>query len=70
MIPKLPIELVTPVGNAALTGAILCSLSEEHLAMARQISKSVNHVELSLSPSFNHDFINNTLFQKNSTKEK
>jgi len=70
MIPKLPIELVTPVGNAALTGAILCSLSEEHLAIARQISKSVNHVELSLSPSFNHDFINNTLFQKNSTKEK
>ncbi|MCL5961513.1 MAG: ASKHA domain-containing protein, partial [Chloroflexi bacterium] len=58
-------EIVKPVGNAALGGAILAALSASSLAVAQEIKEKVRHVELSMDPSFQDEFVSQMLFPGN-----
>lgn len=57
LIPRVEIEKVTSIGNAAGTGASLILLSEEKQAEARRIVKEIEHLELSAYPDFQEEYL-------------
>ena len=63
LLPPLPIELITPVGNAAGTGAVMALLSKEDLELASTLAARTEHVELSLSRDFQRIFIRSMDFE-------
>lgn len=56
MFPPIDIEKIQSVGNAAGTGAVMALLSAQQMALAKSLPQRVEHIELSLHPSFSHKF--------------
>lgn len=57
MIPRLPLDQVQAVGNAAGEGACLALLNRHKREEARQIARQVHHVLMPSDPSFQDQFI-------------
>jgi len=57
LVPPLPIQRITAVGNAAGQGAIMALLSTELRSEADEIARVVQYVELSAHPDFMEQFI-------------
>ena len=64
LIPRLYLEIVTSLGNAASTGASIVLLSKDYWQMANQLADSIEHVELSSRLDFNEHFIDQMDFPK------
>jgi uncharacterized 2Fe-2S/4Fe-4S cluster protein (DUF4445 family) len=58
LLPKLPLERVSQVGNAAGTGARLALISQAHRRRAQEIAGRVRYIELARSPNFMRNFAN------------
>ena len=61
----IPAELeskIQVIGNAAGTGAVLSLISEECLAECDRIATTAEYVELSSSPEFQDEYVNNMFF--------
>lgn len=56
LIPEVPLERITFVGNTAIAGAKMCLTSLEARKEAREIGKEVRYVELGADPSFSKEF--------------
>ena len=56
MLPSLPLERFTQVGNAAGTGARLALISQSQRAQAEQIAQQDGYIELAAVPNFNRKF--------------
>ncbi len=56
MLPALPSERFTQVGNAAGTGARLALISRSQRARAREIAEKDRYIELAAVPNFNRKF--------------
>ena len=56
MLPNLPLEGYTQVGNAAGTGARLALISKSEREKARHIAKQDGYIELAKMPNFNRKF--------------
>lgn len=59
MLPNVPVERVSPVGNAAGLGAVLAVLDSGIRERAEDISGSIYYVELSGRKDFNEIFVDN-----------
>ena len=57
MIPDLPEERYTFMGNTSITGAYLCLLSEELKKEAAEIASKMTYVELSVSKMFMDEYV-------------
>jgi uncharacterized 2Fe-2S/4Fe-4S cluster protein (DUF4445 family) len=57
LIPRLDPEKITPLGNAASTGAKMVLLSRRCWEKSAELTHFVEHVELSSHPDFFHHFI-------------
>lgn len=56
--PEVNLEIITPIGNAAGTGARMCLVSSEAKKMAEVVSKRVEYVELAAEKNFQNVFLN------------
>jgi uncharacterized 2Fe-2S/4Fe-4S cluster protein (DUF4445 family) len=56
MLPDLPLERFTQVGNAAGTGARLALISKVEREKAEQIAQRDDYIELAKVPNFNRKF--------------
>jgi len=56
MLPDLPLERFTQVGNAAGTGARLALISQAERKMADEIARRDDYIELAKIPNFNRKF--------------
>ena len=63
LIPKISRERIRFVGNAASEGARMALISQEEKERAEEISRKVEHVELSLDPAFSEEFSKAMLFE-------
>lgn len=57
MVPEVPKESITFVGNAAGAGARMTLISRKHQRIASLIPKKVQYVELALDPNFQTEFV-------------
>lgn len=57
LLPAIPLEKITPVGNAAGRGARMALLSKKERARAEALLDLVEHVELSARRDFQEAFI-------------
>ena len=57
LLPGIPLEKITPVGNAAGRGARLALVSRTERARAFALPDLIEHVELSARPDFQDAFI-------------
>jgi uncharacterized 2Fe-2S/4Fe-4S cluster protein (DUF4445 family) len=57
LIPRLPVEKIRYVGNAALLGAQLCLVSEAERERAEAIARRIEHVSLAVHPDFQDIFV-------------
>ena len=64
MIPRLDLEIVTSLGNAASTGASMVLLSKEYWQKANELSDFIEHIELSSRLDFDQYFIEYMDFPK------
>jgi uncharacterized 2Fe-2S/4Fe-4S cluster protein (DUF4445 family) len=62
MIPDIPLNIVTSVGNAAGTGARMVLVSSKAGKVSKKISDSVEYVELAAHPNFHSVFIESLRF--------
>jgi uncharacterized 2Fe-2S/4Fe-4S cluster protein (DUF4445 family) len=62
LIPPVDAAKVKPVGNAALAGAEMILASAEARTAATNIANSAVHVELSLEPGFEDEFLQSLEF--------
>jgi uncharacterized 2Fe-2S/4Fe-4S cluster protein (DUF4445 family) len=69
LLPELPIEKFTFIGNGALGGARLIALSEEMLKEANRIARMMTNVELSDNPRFMEEYMQ-ALFLPHTDMEK
>jgi uncharacterized 2Fe-2S/4Fe-4S cluster protein (DUF4445 family) len=69
LLPELPIEKFTFIGNGALGGARLIALSEEMLKEANRIARMMTNVDLSDNPRFMEEYIQ-ALFLPHTDMEK
>ena len=56
MLPDLPLERFTQVGNAAGTGARLALISKKERQQAKKIARQDGYIELAKIPKFSHKF--------------
>jgi uncharacterized 2Fe-2S/4Fe-4S cluster protein (DUF4445 family) len=56
MLPDLPLERFTQVGNAAGTGARLALISQTERKKADEIARHDDYIELAKIPNFNRKF--------------
>jgi uncharacterized 2Fe-2S/4Fe-4S cluster protein (DUF4445 family) len=56
LLPAVPLERVSQVGNAAGTGARLALISRSHRQRAQEIARGVRYIELARSPRFMRNF--------------
>ena len=56
MLPSLPLERFTQVGNAAGTGARLALISQSQRGRAQEIAQQDGYIELAAVPNFNRKF--------------
>ena len=57
LLPKLPIEKISYVGNAAHLGAQMALLSESERHRADQLAGEIKHVALATMPEFQDIFV-------------
>ena len=57
LLPNLPVQKITYVGNAAHLGAQMALLSEDERHRADDIAKEINHVALATHPDFQEIFV-------------
>ena len=57
LLPKVNIELIKSLGNAASMGASLVLLSKKYWQMAKHITNFMEHIELSYRKDFNQYFV-------------
>jgi uncharacterized 2Fe-2S/4Fe-4S cluster protein (DUF4445 family) len=62
MLPDLPLERFTQVGNAAGTGARLALISKTERQRGKQIAKQDGYIELAKVPDFSRKFARATYF--------
>lgn len=62
LIPSELLDKVKVIGNAAGTGAVLSLISENCLAECDRISSQAEYIELSSSPEFQEEYIENMYF--------
>ena len=62
LIPNLPHEKISYVGNAALLGAQMALLSEKERILADQITHQIEHIALAARPDFQDIFVNSMNF--------
>ncbi len=62
LLPKVDPDKIKSLGNAASKGAVMVLLSRPHWQKANELSKSIEHVELSSHLDFNQYFIENLNF--------
>jgi len=62
LLPTIPRAKITPVGNAAGSGAKLALISEEMRQRATEIAKHTKHIVLSNHPNFQKIFIESMIF--------
>ncbi len=58
LIPHLPLDRLTAVGNAAGQGAVMALLSTEQREEAIRVAQAVQHVELAAQADFQRQFMN------------
>jgi uncharacterized 2Fe-2S/4Fe-4S cluster protein (DUF4445 family) len=56
MLPSIPLNHITQVGNAAGIGAKLALISKQHRSLANKIANKVKYNELTIHPKFSHEF--------------
>lgn len=61
LLPDLPKERITFIGNSAISGAKLCLLYEEARKKIKEIAKKTTYLELSVNPKFMNEY-SSTLF--------
>jgi len=66
LLPRIPLDRIRQVGNAAGAGAALMLLSREERARAEALCRSITHVELSLQPGFRRRFAHAQWFPEES----
>jgi uncharacterized 2Fe-2S/4Fe-4S cluster protein (DUF4445 family) len=64
MLPDCDLDEVYPVGNAAGDGAVAALLSTGKRAEAREVAAWASHVELSLHPAFQEEFLSAMSFRE------
>jgi uncharacterized 2Fe-2S/4Fe-4S cluster protein (DUF4445 family) len=64
MIPDVPLNIVTSVGNAAGTGARMALISSRARRLCEKISNSVEYIELAAHPDFQYIFMESLRFPK------
>lgn len=57
LIPRVKLDIVRSLGNAASTGASMVLLAKHYWRMANKLADSIEHVELSTRKDFNQYFI-------------
>ncbi len=62
MFPKVDLEKISQVGNAAGVGAKMVLISREQRDIAEKVSSNTNYLELTTFPSFSEHFANSVLF--------
>ncbi|HEY3316656.1 MAG TPA: ASKHA domain-containing protein [Bacillota bacterium] len=62
LLPNIPLERITPVGNAAGVGAELAALSRTRRREAEELARRIEHVPLAERPEFQSEFIKATRF--------
>ncbi|RZB33600.1 MAG: hypothetical protein SRB2_03879, partial [Desulfobacteraceae bacterium Eth-SRB2] len=62
LLPKVDPDKIKSLGNAASKGAVMVLLSRPHWQKANELSKSIEHVELSTHLDFNRYFVDNLDF--------
>ncbi|MDD3439762.1 MAG: ASKHA domain-containing protein [Clostridiaceae bacterium] len=62
MFPRVPLDLISQVGNAAGVGAKMMLVSASERKEAERIAGEVNYLELTVFPGFNDHFINSMKF--------
>jgi uncharacterized 2Fe-2S/4Fe-4S cluster protein (DUF4445 family) len=65
LLPSLPLEKITYVGNAALMGAEMALVSEAERNRADVLAKEIEHVSLGAHPDFQKIFIEAMCFPEN-----
>ena len=64
LIPNVDPNIVSSLGNAASTGAIMVLLSKDHWKRASMLADSIEHIELSSQHDFNEYFVDNLDFPR------
>ena len=62
LVPEMPVEKITSVGNAAGTGAKLALLSVKERRLACRLAAETEHVELANHPDYQNEFVEMMLF--------
>lgn len=57
LLPDIPQNKITFIGNSSLTGARMCLLSEGALEKCLNISRSMTNIELSIHPPFMDEYV-------------
>jgi uncharacterized 2Fe-2S/4Fe-4S cluster protein (DUF4445 family) len=63
LIPEMPLEIVSKVGNASLTGATQALVSRHRRDELEELVKSIEHIELETVPEFFDIFVEGCLFK-------
>ncbi len=56
LLPDLPLDKFSFIGNSAISGAKMCLLSREDEKRAKEIAQKMTYVDLSTSPDFMNDY--------------
>jgi uncharacterized 2Fe-2S/4Fe-4S cluster protein (DUF4445 family) len=64
MVPAVPLNVITCVGNAASTGARIALVSAKHRKICEAISQRVEYIELAAHPRFQPVFMESLRFPK------
>jgi uncharacterized 2Fe-2S/4Fe-4S cluster protein (DUF4445 family) len=70
LLPSLPLEKITYVGNAALMGAEMALVSETERNRADFLAKEIEHVSLASHPNFQEIFIEALCFSENKVDDR
>ncbi|MDO8588824.1 MAG: ASKHA domain-containing protein [Armatimonadota bacterium] len=62
LVPDIPVERITSLGNAAGTGAKLALLSVKERELASHLAETTEHVELANHPDYQNEFMDMMLF--------
>ncbi|MEO5882579.1 MAG: ASKHA domain-containing protein, partial [Caldimonas sp.] len=62
LLPELPVERITYMGNAAAIGAQMALLSETERLRAFELAQSIEHVALAARPEFQAIFVDGMNF--------
>lgn len=66
MFPRIPLDRVKSIGNAAGSGARMALLSKRVRKLAEEAANRVKYIELAAKPNFQEEFLNAIYFPSNS----